>query len=111
MVGEKIIEDFRLQKIDETKTISTFSFASLIDIFKRTMSSTTGLNIFAIIARVQKYKSIIKKKKKKHNEITLLAKTNLNSIKGLISRSLTDSSTRHNFLFVKIISRYERRNQ
>ena len=95
MVGEKIIQDFRLQKIDETKTISTFSFASLID----------------IIARVQKYKSIIKKKKKKHNEITLLAKTNLNSIKGLISRSLTDSSTRHNFLFVKIIWRYERRNQ
>ena len=35
------------------------------------------------------YESIIKKKKKKHDEITLLAKTNLDCIKGSISRSLT----------------------
>ena len=39
------------------------------------MSSAIGLNISAIIARVKKYKSIIKKKKKKHDEIALLAKT------------------------------------
>ena len=66
-------------------------FASLIDISKGSMSSTTGLNISAIIARVKNYKSIIKKNKKKRDEIPLLAKTNFNCIKGLISRSLTDT--------------------
>ena len=39
------------------------------------MRSTIGLNICAIIARIKKYKSVIKKKKKKYNEIALLAKT------------------------------------
>ena len=56
------------------------------------MSSTIGLNICAIIARIKKYKSrIIKKKKKKHDEIALLRKTNLDCTKGSISRSITDS--------------------
>ena len=40
---------------------------------------------------VKTYKSIIKKKKAKHDEIALLAKTKLDCIKGLILRSLTDS--------------------
>ena len=55
------------------------------------MSSTIGLNISGIIARIKRYKSIIKKKKKRPNEIALLAKTNLDSTKDLISSSLTDS--------------------
>ena len=38
-----------------------------------------------------KYKSIIKKKKKKHYETTLLAKTNLDCIKSFICSSLTCS--------------------
>ena len=38
----------------------------------------------------KKYNSIIKKTKNKYNEITLLPKTNLDSMKGSISRSLTD---------------------
>ena len=66
------------------------AFASLIDISKRIMSSTIGLNIWAIIARIKKYKSIIKKKKKKHDKIALLEKTNLDCIEDLISRSVTD---------------------
>ena len=41
------------------------------------MSSTIELNICAIIARIKKYKQIIKKTKKKDDEIALLAKTNL----------------------------------
>ena len=53
------------------------------------MSSTIGLNICAIIAKIKSYKSEIKKKK--HDEIALLAKSKLDCIKGaLISRSLTD---------------------
>ena len=55
------------------------------------MSSTIGLKICAVIATIKKYKSIIKKKKKKHDEIPLLAKTNLDCIKDAIFRSATDS--------------------
>ena len=39
-------------------------------------SSTIGLKICAITAGIKKYKSIIKKKKKKHDKIVLLAKSN-----------------------------------
>ena len=38
-----------------------------------------------------KYKSVIKKKRKKHDEITLITKTELNGIEVLNSRALTDS--------------------
>ena len=38
-------------------------FASLIDISKGIMSSTTGLNIYAITPRIKKYKSITQKKR------------------------------------------------
>ena len=67
------------------------TFASLIDISQASMSSTIALNICAIIARIEKYKSIIKKKKKKQDEIALLPKTNLDCIQDLVSISLTDS--------------------
>ena len=40
-------------------------------------------------------KSIIKKKKKKHDKIILLAKSKLNSIEVLISKNLIDSNIRH----------------
>ena len=70
--------------------ISISPFASLIDIYKGIMSSAIGLNIWAIIARINRYKSIIKKKKKNHSKIALLAITNLDCIKDLISMSLTD---------------------
>ena len=53
------------------------------------MSSSIGLNVCVITVRIKRYKSIIKKKKKKPDEIALLAKTNLDSIKDLISSSLT----------------------
>ena len=58
-----------------------FSFVCLVDISKGIMSSTIGLNICAIFASIKKYKSIIKEKKKKHDEIALLVKTNLDYIK------------------------------
>ena len=74
-------------------TVFTISpFASFVNIPTGCMRSTFGLNIFAIIARIKKYKTIIKKKKKKHDEIVLLAKTKLNSIEGLISKALIDSN-------------------
>ena len=68
------------------------------------MCSTTGLNICAIIARIKKYKSVIKKKKKELNEIALLAKTNLDSTKASISWSLTVSYIGCDyFLFIDVL--------
>ena len=42
------------------------------------------------------YKSIIKKKRKKHNKIVLLAKFKLNNIEVLISKALINSNINHN---------------
>ena len=55
------------------------------------MSSAIGLKIYAITAGIKKYKLIIKKKKKKHDEIVLFTKSKLNSIEVLIFKALTDS--------------------
>ena len=59
------------------------------------ISSTIGLKICAITTGIDKYKSIIKKKKKKHDKIVLLAKSRLNSIKVLIFKALTDLNINH----------------
>ena len=60
-----------------------------------TASSVVGLQICAITAGIKKYKSIIKKKRKKYNRIVFLTKTKPNVIKGLISKSLIDSYISH----------------
>ena len=57
--------------------------------------SAIGINICAIIAGIKKYKSIIKKKKKKYDKIVLLGKDKLNSIEVLISKILIDSYITH----------------
>ena len=44
------------------------------------------------LQELKKYKSIIKKKKKKHDKIVFPAKTKLNSIEVLISKALLDSN-------------------
>ena len=74
-----------------TICISDLTFVSLVYISKGIMSFTIAVNICVIIETIKKYKSIIKKTKKKHNKIALLAKTKLDCIKSLISRSLADS--------------------
>ena len=53
------------------------------------------MKISAINAGIKKYKSIIKKKKKKHDEIVLLAKFKLSSIEVLISKALINSYISH----------------
>ena len=62
-------------------SISAFSIGIPIGI----TSSAVGLKNCAIAAGIKKYKSIIKKKKKKHDKIILLAKSKLKSIEVLIS--------------------------
>ena len=54
-----------------TACISISAFASLIITFKGIMNSAVGLNICAITPRNKKHKSIIKKKKRKRDEIPL----------------------------------------
>ena len=83
-----------------TGCISICAFPSLVGILIGIMSFAIGLKIFVISARIKKYKSRIKKKKKKHDKIVLLAKSKLNSIKALISKTLTDSNISHDEFFL-----------
>ena len=48
-----------------------------------------------ISAGIKKCQSILKKKKKKNDKIALLAKSKLNRVKVLISKTLTYSSINH----------------
>ena len=78
-----------------TGCVSISAFASLVGIPIGIASSTIGLKICVITAGIKKYKSIIKKKKKKHDKIVLLAKSKLNSIEVLISKALINSVISH----------------
>ena len=72
-------------------SFSISSYASLIGIPMGILISAKGFQNCAITVEIKKYKSIIKKKKKKHDKIVLLAKSKLNSIEVLISKALIDS--------------------
>ena len=74
---------------------SISAFASLVGITIGITSFATGLKICAIAAGIQEYKSIIKKKKKKHYKIVLAAKSILNSIDVLIYKVFINSSISH----------------
>ena len=89
------IEHFLILASTITGCISISAFASLLGIPIGITSSAIGLKICAITAGIKKYKSIIKKKKKKHDKIILLAKSKLNSIEVLISKTLIDSVISH----------------
>ena len=77
-----------------TGYISISAFASLVRISIGITNSETGLKICAMTAGIKKYKSIIKKEKKKHDKIAFSAKYKLNKIEVLISKHLTDSVIR-----------------
>ena len=55
-----------------TGCVSISDFASLVGIPLQITSSAIGLKICVITAGVKKYKSIIKKNKKKHDRIVML---------------------------------------
>ena len=85
------IEHFLILGYTITGCVSISDFASIVGIPTTIASSAFGLKICAITATIKKYESIIKKKKKKHDKTVLLAKSKLNSIEFLISKSLIDS--------------------
>ena len=78
-----------------TGCVSISAFASLVCVPVGITSSAVGRNISAIIAGIKKYKSIIKKKKKKHDKIGFLGKDKLNTIEVLISKALINSYISH----------------
>ena len=89
------IEQFLILAYTITGCVSISAFTFLIDISIGISSSAIGLKICVITAGIIKYKSIIKKKKKKHNKLVLLTKSKLNSIEVLISKALIDSVISH----------------
>ena len=58
-----------------TGCVSISAFASLIGIPIGSASAAIGLKICVITGGIKKYKSIIRKKKTKHDKIVLLAKS------------------------------------
>ena len=89
------IEDILILASIITRCISISAFTSLISVPIGIPSSAFGLKICAMTAGSKKYKSIIKKKKKKHDKIVLLAKSKLNNKEILISKALNDSVVSH----------------
>ena len=78
-----------------TGCVSISAFASLVRIPIGIASSTIGLKICVITTGIKKYKSIIKKRRKRHDKIVLSAKSKLNRIEVLSSKDLIDSVISH----------------
>ena len=78
------IDNFLILASVVTGCISISSFVSLLGIPIGITSFAIGLKICATVAGITKHKTIIQKKKKKHEKIVLLAKSKLNSIEVLI---------------------------
>ena len=78
-----------------TRCVSISAFAPLVGIPVRIRRSSIGSKICVITAGMKRYQLIIKKKRKKHNKIVLLAKSKLNNIEVVTSRDLSDSNISH----------------
>ena len=86
------IEHFVNLTFTVTGCISISAFASFLGIsIGIRIHRILVLKISAITAGIKNYKSITKKKKKKHDKIVLLAKNKLKRIEVLIFKSLNDS--------------------
>ena len=79
-----------------TGCVSICDFASLVGAPVGIVNSAVGWKICVITAGFKKYKSIIKRYKKKHDKIVPLAKSKLNTIEALISKFLIDPNISHN---------------
>ena len=71
--------------------VSISEFVSLIGVPLDITNSAVGLKVCAITAGIEKYKSIVKKKKEKHNKIVLLGKTKLKAFEILVFKFLINS--------------------
>ena len=73
-----------------SRCVPILVFASLVGIPIGITSCAIRLKICLEIEGMKKYKSIIRNKKKKHDEIILLAKSKLNSTQFFIPKALID---------------------
>ena len=90
-----------------TGCIFISAFASLVGIPIAITNSAVGLTSCVLTAASKNYKSIIKKKKKKHDKIVLLAKSKLNSMEVLLSKALIDSVISHEeFVLINVLKQY-----
>ena len=106
-VAPNYIEHFLMLASTTTVCTSIFAFASLIGILIGITSSAIELKICAKSAGIKKYKSIIKKQKKKCDKIVLLAKSKLNRIEVLISKALIDLKiSRDEFVLINVLKEY-----
>ena len=78
-----------------TGCVSISGFTSLVIIPIGIIITPIGLKICVITVEIKKYKSMIKKKRKKHDKVVLLAKSKLNNIEVLTSKALIDSNISH----------------
>ena len=92
------IEHFVILASIITGCISISASASLLGLPIGITSSAIELKTCAITAGIKRYKSIIKKNKKKHDKIVLLANSKFYIIEGLISTVLIDSVFSHDGL-------------
>ena len=98
------IEHLPILVSEATGCISISAFASSVGIPTGITSSAIGLKICAITAGIKTYKSIIKKRKKKHDKIVLLAKSKSNTIEVLIFKALSNSNISHEeFVLINIV--------
>ena len=75
--------------------VSISALASLVGVPVGIARSAVGLKTCASTAGIKRYKSIIKKKRKKHDKILLLGRDKLDTIEVLISKALIDSYISH----------------
>ena len=94
------IEHFLVLVSTITGCISISAFANLLGISIGITSSAIELKICAIARGIKKYKLTIKKKKKKHDKIVLLAKSKFNGIEVLISMAVTYSNVSYDELIL-----------
>ena len=79
--------------------VSISAFVSLVVFLQVFASYAIGLKTCSINTGTKKYKSIIKKKRKKHDKIALLGDAKLDTIKVLISKALIDAQFSHDEFF------------
>ena len=84
------VENLLILASTVTGCVSTSAFAPLVCVPVGITCSAIRIKICAIIAGIKRYKSIIKKKKKKHDKIVLSGRDKLHTIEVLISKSLID---------------------
>ena len=86
------IEDLLILISTVSGCVSICNFAPLVGFPIGIPNSAIGLKICVIPAGIKRYKSIIKKKKKKHEKILSLAESKLNSVEDSIFTALINSN-------------------